>query len=258
MFEEEVARVGELAKKKVKFLKDNSLGYVLLAILAGTFISLATIFAFTVASHVESTSWKLILAITFSMAFILITFAGSELFTSSTFVSAMGFLKRKITFGQLVKILVVCYISNIIGIFIITALAYAGGYLFEGAFIELIMKVSISKGSWNVVELLSRAMLCNFVVCVAAWCTYKINSEPAKLLILIGCVTLFVTSGFEHSIANIAMYSLALVSPIASDFGVTPAMALYNISLATIGNLIGSTIFLALPYHIISNTKNKR
>ena len=63
------------------------------------------------------------------------------------------------------------------------------------------------------------------------------------------CIIAFVTSSFEHSVANMSLLVIGMISP---NSDITMSGVLYNISLATIGNIIGGAIFLAIPYLIIS------
>ena len=56
--------------------------------------------------------------------------------------------------------------------------------------------------------------------------------------------------GFEHSIADMSIVFVGVVNG-----GVTIGQYLYTILMATVGNVIGGAIFVAVPYHIISKEK---
>jgi nitrite transporter NirC len=74
------------------------------------------------------------------------------------------------------------------------------------------------------------------------------KSESGKLIMIFWCIYLFVVCGFEHSIANMTLFSMGRLAGgenIAS-FG----LMLYNLAATTIGNSIGG-ILLSLSYWII-------
>lgn len=64
------------------------------------------------------------------------------------------------------------------------------------------------------------------------------------------CIFVFMVCGFEHSVANMSIIGVALVN---GYVGI--GQYIYNILLATIGNMIGAIVFVALPYHLISKEK---
>ena len=67
----------------------------------------------------------------------------------------------------------------------------------------------------------------------------------------------FITSGFEHSIANMCGLMLGLLLPDHGS-GITLMGYGYNLGLATIGNIIGGAVFVALLYWIGSPRARER
>lgn len=70
------------------------------------------------------------------------------------------------------------------------------------------------------------------------------------------CLLAFITTGFEHSIANMTLLTVALLDPC----GVTLTVGgwFYNLAVATLGNMIGAIVFVALPYYFISRRKKEK
>ena len=60
------------------------------------------------------------------------------------------------------------------------------------------------------------------------------------------CLFVFVTCGFEHSIANMTLFTEALINPF--DQAVSLGGYVKNISAVTLGNIAGGVIFVAFPY----------
>ena len=104
--------------------------------------------------------------------------------------------------------------------------------------------------SVSFVPLLLRAILCNILVCLAVWCAGKCRSESAKLIMIFWCLFAFITSGFEHSIANMTLLTIGLLEPAGQ--AVSIGGYFYNLAVVTVGNMIGGIVFVALPYFAAS------
>ena len=105
---------------------NNHLGkYFIRAIMAGFFIVVATILSNVTAAVLYPTYpqfGKLLGAIFFSIAIILVVFIGGELFTGNNMVMAMGVYTKTCKVSDLVKTWVVSYIGNFVGSFILGSL----------------------------------------------------------------------------------------------------------------------------------------
>ena len=90
---EDVQKVSNAAKNKIGLLNTNFLKYFLRAVMAGFFIDVAVIYS-NVAGNVFSGSdpaWgKFLGALVFSIAVLLISLVGGELFTGNNLVMAFG------------------------------------------------------------------------------------------------------------------------------------------------------------------------
>ena len=88
-----------------------------------------------------------------------------------------------------------------------------------------------------------RGILCNFIVCLGYLTGIKMTSESGKMIMMFFCVFAFVIAGFEHSIANMGIFSIGYFA--------LGSLSLYsvlkNLFFVTIGNIIGGGILLAIP-----------
>ena len=108
--------------------------------------------------------------------------------------------------------------------------------------------IANAKLNLNPAEALVRGVLCNALVCLAVWLCFAARSVTDKILAIVFPIAAFVGLGFEHSVAN--MY----VIPVAMMSGLVPAdlQALFaNLGLVTLGNVIGGAGFVALVYWLI-------
>ena len=101
-------------------------------------------------------------------------------------------------------------------------------------------------------ELLARGILCNMLVCLAIWCSLRMKEETGKLIMVFWCLFAFITTGFEHSVANMTLLAAALLAPGAT--GVSGLGFLYNITVVTIGNFLGA-LFIGGAYWYISGKR---
>ena len=150
------------------------------------------------------------------------------------------------------KVLAVCMLGNWLGAILLSVLFAATG-LTNGALGEYMAASAQAKMNMPVVALIARGVLCNILVCLAVWCTFRLKSETAKLIMIFWCLFIFVAAGFEHSVANMTLLTTALLGP--SLDGMNLWGYFYNILLSTLGNLLGGIWGVALPYYLISREK---
>ncbi|MFR0755329.1 MAG: formate/nitrite transporter family protein [Hominisplanchenecus sp.] len=60
----------------------------------------------------------------------------------------------------------------------------------------------------------AKAIFCNICVCLAVWCSIKMKTETGKIMMAILGVMTFVTSGYEHSVANMTFFTIGLLDPV--------------------------------------------
>ncbi|MDE6181575.1 MAG: formate/nitrite transporter family protein [Eubacteriales bacterium] len=257
MYNEDVNIICESAYKKNFIFKNNFLGYFILSILAGVYVGFGVLLAYSVGGslHNDFVGYKLIMGICFSCALSFVYFAGAELFTGNTFVMSMGAVRKKITWADAIKVLIICYIGNLVGAILLSILTIASGILNSPEIGGFIAEYSQTKMTLEPLQILVRGMLCNMLVCLATWCGYRMKSESGKLIMIFWCILAFFTTGYEHSVANMTLLIIGTINPYETTN--TFMGVLYNLSLATIGNIIGGVLFLAVPYLIIGKEIKK-
>jgi formate/nitrite transporter FocA (FNT family) len=95
------------------------------------------------------------------------------------------------------------------------------------------------------VEALFRGVLCNMLVCLAVWMSLAARRASGKVLVVLLPIAAFVAVGFEHSVANMYVVPVAMLSGIVE---VDPAGFLRNLAIVTIGNVIGGGVLVAGAY----------
>lgn len=250
MFEIDYKAACSAGVAKNNFRKKNPFGYLVSSMMAGMYISFGSFVSFILGSLISagpSASWtKAAQAFAFASALSLIVMAGAELFTGNNFVMATASIRKEVSWKDTVILWTVCWIGNLIGSVISVAALKVSGALSEDA-TAYFAQIAAAKTGLAPIPLFVRAILCNILVCLAVWCTIKMKSESGKLIMIFWCIFIFMICGFEHSIANMSILGVSVAT---GNLGIGPYF--YSIGVATVGNIIGGAVFLALPYHIMS------
>ena len=163
-------------------------------------------------------------------------------------------LGGSVSWGETVKLWIVCYIGNLLGS-LISAVGFQISGVPSGDVGAYYAKIAETKMHLAPQELIFRGIFCNILVCLAVWCGFKLKSEAAKLIMIFWCIFVFMICGFEHSIANMSVLAVGLMN--AGDASVSIGGYIYNVGLVTLGNMIGGAIFVALPYYITAKEPKK-
>ncbi|WP_066048239.1 formate/nitrite transporter family protein [Robertmurraya korlensis] len=237
------------AKKKRDTWMSSKLHYFIKAMLAGVYIGFGIMVAYKTGEFfydAGSPSAMMLVAIFFGTALVMIIYGGAELFTSNTMTMTIGTLKKQTTWYETFQVWVACYFGNLVGALFFSLLIMLSGLYLSPDKSQLLMDVASYKMHGHTMEIFFRAILCNWLVCLAIWLPMHVKGDTAKLLLTILLVFGFVISGYEHSIANMALFGIALMVPHPDT--ITIWSAIHNIVPVTIGNLIGGSIFVGAFY----------
>jgi nitrite transporter NirC len=171
-----------------------------------------------------------------------VVFAGAELFTGNVMVMVQGLMARRVRPFDALGVLVVSLVGNLVGSIGFAALVHGGGSL-TGPGADLVAKVVAAKDALTGPQLLWRAILCNLLVCLALWMASRTRSDGAKLAVLWWALLAFIASGFEHSIANMTLFSLGVLEGSA-----TWGQLARNLAWTVPGNVIGGGPLVGLAY----------
>jgi formate/nitrite transporter len=224
---------------------------VVLAVLAGAFISLGTLL-FTVVVTGSGLGFgvtRLLGGLGFSLGLVLVVVAGAELFTGNNLL-AMAWASRLIATRDVLRNWFLAYLGNVVGclgtvLFILWA---DTGSLGAGAVGETAVQVARAKADLSLGEAFARGVLCNALVCLAVWLAMGGRSVADKILAILFPITAFVAIGLEHSIANWFFFPLGLV--LDREGAVSVVGAVTNLAVVSAGNLAGGTLLVAGVYWV--------
>lgn len=254
MHNEIVLKLSNAAKNKINLISSSKLKYLVSAAFAGLYVGLGIILIFTVGgllSAANSPGTKIIMGLSFAVALCLVIMTGTELFTGNNMVMTVGGLNKGVSTWDLSKVWLFSFVGNLLGSILVAGFFVGMGIVSEGPIMEFFATTSIAKTSPSFMALFFRGILCNILVCVAVLCSFRTNDDTAKILMIFLCLFAFITSGFEHSVANMTIFSVALISPAIQ--GATLAGATYNLVAVTLGNIVGGALVMGLGLFIMGS-----
>ncbi|SFC42020.1 formate/nitrite transporter family protein [Clostridium uliginosum] len=242
--------ISNTARNKYNLSKDKPIKYLTRSIVAGFYLVVAIILSYTTGA-VLYTNYpeisRIMVAATFSIALALIVFLGGELFTGNNLVMGMGFFAKSCNFKMVLRVWILSYLGNLIGAIIISFLFVKSGASM-GLIKDYVANIVNVKLNLSATEMFLRGVLCNFMVCLGVLSTIRLKSESGKLIMMFWCVFGFVIAGFEHSIANMGIFSIAYFVL----GGLPVGLMLNNLLWVTLGNIVGGAVLLALPLKLMS------
>lgn len=208
---------------------------------------------------------KALAGLMFPAGLIFVLLAGADLFTGNILIAIAAF-KNKVTWGQAVKNWVLVWIGNLIGGALVAWMVSQAGVFdwSNGLYGGVILKTAIGKVGIEFMPALISGILCNWVVCVTVWITYASKDVAGKILAGFMGIFLFVCTGFEHCVANMAYLFGALFSKsnpmyleaahkTAADAASINLKGIFinNLLPVTLGNIIGGLVFVAGIYFFL-------
>jgi len=250
MYRETVEKFSTLAHKKANFVQSSPIGFFVAAMLAGAYVGLGIILIFTVGAEVDPSIRKLVMGTSFGIALTLVVFAGAELFTGHTMYMTLGWLSRKTGGLDLVRCWGLSWLGNLAGAAGLALLyAWGGGFMLKGGS-ELLYSIAAAKMGGSADVLLAKGILCNWLVCLALWMSARTDNDAAKCIVIFWCLFAFIASGFEHSVANMTIFSIALLGDHPDAISLS-GMG-HNLFWVTIGNAISGSLFVGGAYWMAS------
>ena len=240
-----------------------SVAYMLvLGILAGAYIGFAAEGS-TMAMH-DITSvgaGRFLAGVIFSTGLMLVLICGAELFTGNVLL-CIGCLKHKISLQLMFWNWFWVYLGNLAGSVLLAYMMDASGlwsynHYLHGAYA---LKIAVAKVNLSFGEAFTRGILCNWLVCLAVWMAYAAKDIAGKVWGIFFPIMLFITSSFEHSVANMYYLTAGLLlkrDPVivaasgladqAESLHIT-GVIMNNLLPVTLGNIIGGVVFVGSCY----------
>lgn len=256
-----VSRSG-ISKAEGGFLK-----LFILGILAGVYIAFASeasnMAAFNLLADASTYGLGRCLAgAIFPAGLMLVVLAGGELFTGNTMM-LLPLSQRRISIAGLLRNWMIVYAGNFLGSIFIAFLIVRSGQLHGGGDLlgGVTIRIAVAKCSLTFSQAFFLGILCNWLVCLAVWMATGTRDMTGKIFAIYFPIWLFITSGFEHSVANMYYIPAGLWALSNPDYLVAASLKpelleilswrnflVANLLPVTLGNIVGGGIFVSLAY----------
>jgi len=238
---------------------------ILLGFLAGAYIAFGGLLAEVVTGGFAAAGGpiglqKLIFGAVFPVGLILVVIAGSELFTGNCMYMPFGLLTGKSSWFGLARNWAWSWVFNLVGaLFVAYFLAVASGILAVDPWAAGALTIAKTKAlggasfvaagkataSLTWMQVFWRAIGCNWLVCLAVYLGIASDDIIGKIVGIWFPIFAFVAIGFEHVVANMFFIPVGIFL----GGGVSWTQFFVNNMIpATIGNIIGGAIFVAVIY----------
>jgi formate/nitrite transporter len=228
--------------------------YALRAAMAGIIICLMYVFVYQIKADLgqdfNSALGKYLMAASFSMALVFIYFTNSELLTSNFMYFTVGRYYDKVSWGDTMKIWSLCLIGNLVGIEFVALLVWSCGMLSDGVVEHLVHTVNaktVNSGAWLIFV---KAIFANYFINASVIVAMQLTEHLAKIVVLMMGVTVFAYMGFEHVVANSALFAMALFEEPES---VNVLQVGKNFLFSLLGNYVGGGLVIGLFYAYLND-----
>jgi formate/nitrite transporter FocA (FNT family) len=254
---EMTTRVAEIAVEKAA----HPVSFLVRSLVGGAMVSFGVLLSLVVSTGVSSPGIaSLLMGLAFGMSFALILVSGMSLITADMAAGAIALLQRRMTLVSYLRLLGIGLLGNCLGALTFVAVCAAAGGPYLGAFAQRAAVVAAAKTSQPTLTAILLAVVCTWFLQTSMCLFFKARTDIARMGFAFYGPFAFVIGATQHVIANIGFLGLPLLlSAFHADaphtaltWGLGAHGLLTNITITTVGNLIGGTLFVAVPFHLVT------
>ena len=233
------------------------------AMLAGAFIAFGAMYfcLFLGDPTMPFAVQRMVGGICFCLGLVLVLCCGAELFTGNVLMVCAK-ASGEVSWADTLRNWAVVWAGNLVGALVAVALVYLAGVaaMNGGAVGETFVSVAAGKVSPSWATLFFKGIMCNILVCLAVWIGFASRTVVDKVIGILLPISAFVACGFEHCVANMFFLPMGLLLN-AGGIGAADAVTLggifYNLSAATLGNIVGGAL-VGLAFWFVYRKKAAR
>ena len=251
-----VQLAGDAGKYKANLDWSN---YLVRSFMAGLFIAVGGALATVCSAGVTVPGIKsLISGSVFPVGLIAIVLTGMSLFTGDTMLIPMAVFQKKTTWTRVWNAWFWVYIGNFVGSIFWAYLMSVGPFSKGGgpeltvvgqnaiAIAEAKVLPYMANGGMGLWSAFMKAIACNLLVNVAILLAISSKNMVGKFFGIWFPIMAFVSSGFEHSVANMYFIPAGMMAGANVTIG---QFIQWNLIPVTLGNIVGGFIFIGAVYY---------
>jgi formate transporter len=257
-----VDRVAAMAVEKAA----HPWAFLVRSLVGGAMVAFGSLLALVVSTGVKTPGVaSLLMGLAFGMSFVLILVSGMSLITADMAAGFLAVLKRTMSLGGYAFLVTVGLIGNIVGALVFVTICSAAGGPYLGAFAERAATVGAQKAGQPLWTALLLAVVCTWFLQTSMCMFFKARSDVARMAFAFYGPFAFVIGGTQHVIANVGFLGFPLLLNLFHSaprggigWGFGGHGLLTDIGVTTMGNLIGGTLFVALPFWLIAQLQRRQ
>jgi formate/nitrite transporter FocA (FNT family) len=219
--------------------------HILRSLWTGMYLNIG--FTLGIRAMVRASNQEFLFGIGFAVGLVFINLTDSFLFTQDLSSIALSVLMRRSKLTKGLRALGIVFVFNYVGAVI--------GALFFGILCDFfkdptdplriaILNIGIAKSKLGVGAMISRAMFCNWMVCLADFLQSKTDSIGGKIACVMLPISAFAGIGLEHCTVNMSILTECLFLD-RKCFSL--GYYFLNLFIVIVGNVIGGLVAMTLP-----------
>eukprot|EP00002_Diphylleia_rotans_P023522 TRINITY_DN462_c0_g1_i2.p1 TRINITY_DN462_c0_g1~~TRINITY_DN462_c0_g1_i2.p1 ORF type:complete len:408 (+),score=89.03 TRINITY_DN462_c0_g1_i2:68-1291(+) len=222
---------------------------IVLGILASMYVAVGATTAMIVSlgheeGEISKGMQKLAYGAVFPVGLILVLIMGGELITGNMMTFLPPFFVGRISGSDVMRNWSIVYSANFFGSLASSyILVYLAGFFNDDPYHHALIHYAEHKIELGFYKVFLRGITCNFLVCLASFISNSCFDITSKIFATYFPALAFATVGFEHSVANMIIVSLAMME--GADISIGEYIGLSVIP-SSLGNLVGGGIFVGM------------
>jgi len=269
-----VAKAGDAGKYKVSLPAWNML---MRGFMSGAYIAMGGALATVCSTGILATDAalrygtaspgfaQLILGAVFPVGLIITVLTGAELFTGDAMLAPMAAFIHKVTWMQVINLWIWVYIGNFIGSVVFAYICANGPFVtFDAAGVGTVTAfgsraIAIAAAKTSYVGMMGmwsaflKGIACNWLVNLAILLGICADDAVGKFFGIWFPIMAFVSSGLEHSIANMYFIPAGIMTAGLTNTAIKTdwlSMWMQNLIPVTLGNIVGGLFFVGVIYWV--------
>ena len=208
---------------------------------------------------------QLVLGAVFPVGLIITVLTGAELFTGDAMLAPMAAFIHKVTWAQVLNLWLWVYIGNLIGSVVFAYICANGPFVsFDAAGVGTVTAfgtraIAIAAAKTSYVGMMGfysaflKGIACNWLVNLAILLGICADDAAGKFFGIWFPIMAFVSSGFEHSVANMYFIPAGILTAGVTNTATTVTwinMWTVNLIPVTLGNIVGGMFFVGVLYWV--------
>ncbi|GAB7144866.1 formate/nitrite transporter family protein [Mycobacterium riyadhense] len=251
-----VCRIADMAIQKAA----HPWAFLTRSVVGGAMVGFGTLLSLVVSTGVSTPGIaSLLMGLAFGMSFVLILVSGMSLITADMAAGFLAVIQARMSWAGYLRLLVVGLTGNLVGVLTFVTVSAAAGGPYLGVFAGRAAAVGVEKTGQPFWTAFLLAVLCTWFLQTAMCLYYKARSDVARMGFAFYGPCAFVMSGTQHVVANVGFLALPMLLSAfhasaphtAIGWGLGSHGLLTNICVTGAGNLVGGTLFVAVPFYVI-------